>query len=147
MKKSDKIKILNELIERANQLVYTDNGSHRPVKDDALSFIYNSLDKSSISMWEKRIKDIRWSLMAFSSGTPDSEFRKAWEHGKYDFVNVLNSIKREVELYTSDDIEINTSSNNQTPIIFLSHSSSDKAYADALEKFITGLGVKNDQLI
>ncbi len=31
--------------------------------------------------------------------------------------------------------------------IFLSHRSSDKKYGDALEKFIIGLGVKNDQLI
>ena len=31
--------------------------------------------------------------------------------------------------------------------IFLSHKSSDKKYADALEKLIVGLGVSNDQLI
>lgn len=31
--------------------------------------------------------------------------------------------------------------------IFLSHSSNDKKYGDALEKFITSLGIKNDQLI
>jgi hypothetical protein len=33
------------------------------------------------------------------------------------------------------------------PIIFLSHKSDDKKYGDALEKLITGLGIKNDQLI
>ena len=33
------------------------------------------------------------------------------------------------------------------PLIFLSHKSDDKIYADALERFITGLGVKNNQLI
>lgn len=31
--------------------------------------------------------------------------------------------------------------------IFLSHRSTDKKYADALERFIVGLGIKNDQLI
>ena len=31
--------------------------------------------------------------------------------------------------------------------IFLSHSSNDKKYGDALEKFIISLGIKNDQLI
>lgn len=36
---------------------------------------------------------------------------------------------------------------NNGPIIFLSHKSDDKKYADALEKFIVGLGVKNHQLI
>ncbi|MBO4640717.1 MAG: hypothetical protein J5710_13280 [Treponema sp.] len=35
----------------------------------------------------------------------------------------------------------------KNPLIFLSHSSKDKKYADALEKFITGLGVKDNQLI
>ena len=34
-----------------------------------------------------------------------------------------------------------------SPTIFLSHRSSDKKYGDALEKLITGLGVKNNQLI
>jgi hypothetical protein len=33
------------------------------------------------------------------------------------------------------------------PLIFLSHKSDDKKYADALERFIIGLGVKNNQLI
>ena len=37
--------------------------------------------------------------------------------------------------------------NNMEPIIFLSHKSDDKKYGDALEKFITGLGVKSNQLI
>lgn len=36
---------------------------------------------------------------------------------------------------------------NYKPIIFLSHKSDDKKYGDALERFITGLGVNNDQLI
>lgn len=36
-------------------------------------------------------------------------------------------------------------SNN--PIIFISHSSSDKKYGDALRNFIIGLGIKKDQLV
>lgn len=36
---------------------------------------------------------------------------------------------------------------NQEKMIFLSHRSSDRKYADALRNFIIGLGVKNDQLI
>ena len=36
---------------------------------------------------------------------------------------------------------------NNVPLIFISHSSSDKKYGDALRKFIIGLGVKDDQLI
>ena len=33
------------------------------------------------------------------------------------------------------------------PVIFISHKSDDKKYGDALERFITGLGVKDNQLI
>ncbi|GHU01745.1 hypothetical protein FACS1894147_02180 [Spirochaetia bacterium] len=36
---------------------------------------------------------------------------------------------------------------DRKPTIFLSHRSSDQKYADALEKFICGLGVKTNQLI
>ena len=35
----------------------------------------------------------------------------------------------------------------RTPVIFLSHNSKNKAYADPLRNFIVGLGVRNDQLI
>lgn len=41
----------------------------------------------------------------------------------------------------------NRQPNKNEPVIFLSHKSDDKKYADALERFITGLGVKNNQLI
>ncbi|MBS5369840.1 MAG: toll/interleukin-1 receptor domain-containing protein [Coprobacillus cateniformis] len=44
-----------------------------------------------------------------------------------------------------DDESSNLSS--KSPLIFLSHSSSDKLYGDALEKFLIGLGVENNQLI
>ena len=33
------------------------------------------------------------------------------------------------------------------PVIFISHKSDDKKYGDALEQFITGLGVKDNQLV
>lgn len=36
---------------------------------------------------------------------------------------------------------------DRNSLIFISHKSSDSKYGDALEKFIIGLGVKNDQLI
>lgn len=36
---------------------------------------------------------------------------------------------------------------NKEPIIFISHSSSDKKYGDAIRNFIVGLGIKEKQLI
>lgn len=44
-------------------------------------------------------------------------------------------------------IQTDNKEEKQEPLILLSHRSSDKKYGDALEKFIVGLGVKNDQLI
>lgn len=54
---------------------------------------------------------------------------------KYDFNNITKK-------YLGKGIE-----HNGIKKIFLSHKSCDKKYADALERFIIGLGVKNDQLI
>jgi hypothetical protein len=36
---------------------------------------------------------------------------------------------------------------SQEPIVLLSHSSSDKKYGNALEKLLSGIGIKNEQLI
>lgn len=64
------------------------------------------------------------------------------EHNR--IFNMLKEIRKEMEIWTSHE---NISDKEDTPIIFLSHSSADKKYGDALEKFIVGLGVKNNQLI
>ncbi len=65
--------------------------------------------------------------------------------GKIDrFIEIFSS-------YSESDIcTINTKegqAKDNSPLIFLSHKSDDKKYADALERFIIGLGVKNNQLI
>lgn len=63
----------------------------------------------------------------------------------------LEEIYTELECYDFNEIAEKTSSGgilrNGIKKIFLSHRSTDKKYADALERFIVGLGVKNDQLI
>ncbi len=48
--------------------------------------------------------------------------------------------------FRNDNETPNSTCKNQ-PIIFISHSSSDKKYGNALRKFIIGLGVKDEQLI
>lgn len=45
-----------------------------------------------------------------------------------------------------NDLSVPSPKINQ-PVIFLSHKSNDKKYADALEKLIMGLGIKHKQLI
>jgi hypothetical protein len=74
--------------------------------------------------------------------------------------DILVAIGKEIELYHEDDEFVNkgelsknkvtsieSSKNEDVPIIFLSHSSSDKKFGDALRNFIVSLGVKDTQLI
>lgn len=149
MLKREKLDILNELISRTNELKYNGNSPHRQVVDDTLSFLRNTISKENADRWSKRINLIHWSLMAISSMTPQDDYINAWESGRQNFLGVLNSIKKEIELYENDGTP-SASQNEEydrSPVIFLSHASIDKKYADALEKFIIGLGVKNNQLI
>lgn len=72
------------------------------------------------------------------------------------YPNELKALKSILETYATCNIlpaaiEDADCTNNEDsinePLIFLSHKSDDKGYADALEKFIIGLGVKDDQLV
>ncbi len=61
-----------------------------------------------------------------------------------------NTVIGILRLYLLDNEEGNLvipSPKINQPLIFLSHKSNDRKYADALEKLIMGLGVKHDQLI
>lgn len=63
----------------------------------------------------------------------------------------LEEIYKEIKEYNFDLIANKSAcggiKRNGIKKIFLSHRSTNKKYADALERFIVGLGVKNDQLI
>ena len=88
-----------------------------------------------IDWYEKNINDIHSNQFYFKDEEHDRIF------------NLTKNIRNEIEEH---DICCNTFDNkeaNDKPLIFLSHRSSDKKYGDALEKFIVGLGVRNDQLI
>ena len=72
------------------------------------------------------------------------------------YTNELKALKSILETYATCNIlpaaieEADCTNNEDSinePLIFLSHKSDDKGYADALEKFIIGLGVKDDQLV
>jgi len=150
MKKNDKINILDDLIKRTTELVCRDSASANAVIRETFSFIRNALKGASESAWEGQIKAIQWIPSVYSDVTPPSVFERAWLSGKKELHNVLESIKKEIELYTQDEDEqfrSESSKNDNDPIIFISHSSSDKPYGDALQKFIMGLGIEKEQLI
>ena len=56
-----------------------------------------------------------------------------------------------IELKNFDFSYVNSDESNKNeknePLIFLSHSSANKKYGDALEKLFSGMGIKNEQLI
>lgn len=63
---------------------------------------------------------------------------------------LLDDIHKELKEYDFSNYkskEMTRREEETAPTIFLSHRSSDKKYGDALEKLITGLGVKSKQLI
>lgn len=49
--------------------------------------------------------------------------------------------------FSKENQNITMVNNLTEPVIFLSHSSTDKKYADALEKLFSSIGIKNEQLI
>ena len=49
--------------------------------------------------------------------------------------------------YNSESHEVERRNDRGKNKIFLSHSSSDKRYGEAIRKFLIGIGIKNDQLI
>lgn len=66
----------------------------------------------------------------------------------YSNKKLLDEINEELKDYDFSAVEKGDNKlDTDDPIIFLSHRSSDQKYGDALEKLITGLGVKNNQLI
>lgn len=90
-----------------------------------------------LNWYQKNISKIHSNQYVFNADSHDENFEK---------------IKRFQKVFENATDDCLVKANNKEapksePIIFLSHKSDDKKYADALEKFITGLGVKNKQLI
>jgi len=151
MKKAEKIRIVCSLIERTGNLAYAHNAQPQiPVLLDAFSFVGNAFEGKKATRWETNIKSIYWGVSSAKYLETEQKRTRSWHNGKSKFLQLLNSIKWEIEQFSPDDSESTSSADNtdnSTPVIFLSHSSSDKSYGDALANFITGLGVKREQLI
>ena len=151
MKKSEKINILDDLIERTEKLEYQGKESINVILNETLSFVRNALENKVNAMaWEKNIDEIKWTPSITSTSTMGRDYENSWLRGRKVFYDILVSIKKEVAQYTPDENEIisyENSENDNNTIIFISHSSSDKLYGNALRDFITGLGIKNGQLI
>lgn len=114
------------------------NEAINSVDIDGVKYCLDKIDK----WYEKNISEINNNEYVFNydshmeNKNKIKEFKETFEKYDQDVGNQYNEVKNNCN-----------NKNIKTPIIFLSHKSDDKKYGDALEKFITGLGVKNDQLI
>ena len=135
------------------KLVLEFPGIKKTIREYTSGNVANHLDQLETALANKDIDTINYCLQEITnwynsniSAIHANEFcfnDKDHDRNKA----LIEEIQVEMKNYTfpvSDKIDVE---GDTAPIIFLSHSSSDKHYADALEKFIIGLGVKNDQLI
>lgn len=93
---------------------------------------------SGIFKWyNKNISQIHSNQFVYNIDSHDENLTK------------IENFKKDFEKYKNMPMKVadTVSTSAEGPLIFLSHKSDDKKYADALEHFIIGLGVKNNQLI
>lgn len=62
-------------------------------------------------------------------------------------MNLIIEFKESLKTYEVQQNKNSVIEKSNKSLVFLSHQSGDKKFGDALEKFIVGLGVKNNQLI
>lgn len=98
---------------------------------DALMYSLSAIDK----WYDDNIYEISHNEFVFNFDSHQKNMQLIKE--------ILSEISEQDCIAGSQKMEERT----EDTVIFLSHKSDDKKYADALERFITGLGVRNDQLI
>lgn len=105
MNKSEAVERLESLKARATQLASMPRGSqdfkkwHRDT-EVAIERIFGEGTRHS-----KDFTDIHYSLMMFTSGTPDSSFENAYRGGVRTAISVLESLIDEVKEYWEDEPE------------------------------------------
>lgn len=116
-------------------------------------YIINYLNKLKAAIDEPDYDALMYSLSAIDKWYDDN----IYEISRNEFVFNFDSHQKNMQLIKEILSEISEQDciasahkmeeRTEDTVIFLSHKSEDKKYADALERFITGLGVRNDQLI
>lgn len=103
MKKQQSIAILQRQRAASEQLVSTDSSGPeftmwRRDTEIAIERIFGAQSRNL-----EDFKAVRYSLGAFTTSTPDSEFRAAYLRGLKNAAAVLDSMVREIEEYSLDD--------------------------------------------
>ena len=157
MKKYNKLKAIVEEIDRLiSKSVTSSSPEFQAWKTKAERFLMSEYGADSYEVNE--FKKMRFSLGLYTPGTSQSDFVAACKRGLERAKAVLSTYLEEIE--EKDNIEsgivdcnfsrekdIKEFNHLMEPIILLSHRSTDKKYGDALEKILSSIGIKNDQLI
>lgn len=124
MEKLKAIKKLESLIEPIENLKKQESfcQDFKKWKRDTEIAIERIFDKDS-----RHIKDfggISYSLSAFFSGTPDSEFEEAYRRGLDTAKTILNSFIDEIKEYWEDSMDLKENENTSNNKIFIGHGGS-----------------------
>lgn len=126
------------------------------------ALITNYFSKLKQAMDEGNLKNLKYCLSEINRWYQNniSEMQRIDEYGYPSYLEAMQKVKEldsAIQIIPDDyviqakeeisDKQANLQNKNIKPIIFISHSSSDKKYGDALRNFIIGLGVKDEQLI
>ena len=115
---------------------------------DGLEKSIDIADKDSLLYYLDRIRE--WYKTNIGYIKTDSYILEPDRQEHFGARKFLDEIYKELEEFDFKKIQKDTNEkevHSGKKKIFLSHRSTDKKYADELEKLIVGLGVKNDQLI
>lgn len=105
-------------------------------------------DSNQLKTKEQKIADkIMEILEVYRNDIPNLEDSLALTSGTINRDARILKNKLKQYLLTLNNNKNSDEKDSIEPLIFLSHSSIDKKYGDILEKFIVGLGVKDDHLI
>lgn len=119
------------------------------------SFVMNHLNKLKESIENANYDVIEYTLSEIDKWydkniaailSDNYVFNQASHQRNSKLIKEILSELKEEECISAHSTARDSSSENKT-IIFISHKSDDKKYGDALERFLTGLGVKDDQLV
>ncbi len=131
---------------KSTVLTWTDSGN-----------ICNYLEQLDFALDKQNIKSIKYCLTEVQNWynqnlerIMNSRFKGFINEHQTNFGKIKQFVSKLSDVpdnFIIDSNESLLSEKDNNPIIFISHSSADKYYGDALKNFINGLGVKDEQLI
>jgi predicted nucleotide-binding protein len=131
MDKAKKITIIHDIITRAEKSTYDNSNDLIRCQDDIIAFIRHY--KLSLPLIH-RVNVIYSQMKRLSYYAPST-----WNDRKEEFINVLRSIKSQIELYDEDEVVMLPEKNNSNKI-FIVHGH-DETMKLATKELITTLGL------